>query len=261
MRKFLGFLIVVELLAAGVYFAGPALDDWLQERVNPTVQSGPVVTEPPVTNVVEVLRPGQSEVTGTLTRLVAKDAAGDPVPTPFTIEANERGVTRAVIDNALVDRRPSTISWDGGRPLPISGPGGLLDLGPAQLTVDGAGLAWALEGSPRAFGPGTYRASFTVAVGSGGVASVREGVTFQATADTALEVTKGGAFIRLPAQPVHIRAAASTTATLEGTLTVRTAEGSRPAKRIAFGPGLYDITLTPAGAAYTVKAILQGPVS
>jgi len=260
-RTVLGFLIVVELVAAGVFFAGPSVDDWLQDRVNPTMQAGPVQTEPPVTRVIEVLRPGQSEVTGTLTRLVAKDAAGDPIPTPFTVEANERGVTRAVIDNVLVDRRPSTISWDGGRPLPISGPGGMLDLGSAQLTADGAGLAWALEGSPRALGPGTYRANFTVAVGSGGVASVREGVTFTATADTALEVTKGGAFIRLPAQAIRIRSAASTTATLEGTLTVRTAEGSRPVKRLAFGPGLYDISLTPAGTGYTVKAILQGPVS
>jgi hypothetical protein len=260
MRKVLGFLIVVELLAAGAYFGGPPLDDWLQERVNPTLQSGPVAAEPPSTRVVEVLRPGQTEVTGTLTRLVAKDAAGDTIPAPFTVEASERGVTRAVIDNVLVDRRPSTISWDGGRPLPISGEGAL-DLGSAQLTADGTGLAWALEGSPRALSPGNYRANFTVAVGSGGVASVREGVTFTATADTALDVTKGGAFIRLPAQPLHIRAAASTTAVLDGTFTVRTADGARPAKHIAFGPGLYDITLTPTGTTYTVKAILQGPVS
>ncbi|MEY2569450.1 MAG: hypothetical protein QOE35_3979 [Actinomycetota bacterium] len=260
MRKFLGFLIVVELLAAGAYFGGPPLDDWLQDRVNPTLQSGPVETEPPSTRVVEVLRPGQTEVTGSLTRLVAKDAAGDAIPAPFTVEANERGVTRAVIDNVLVDRRPSTISWDGGRPLPISGEGGL-DLGSAQLTADGTGLAWALEGSPRALSPGNYRANFTVAVGSGGVASVREGVAFTATADTALDVTKGGAFIRLPAQPLHIRAAASTTAVLDGTFTVKTADGSRPARHVAFGPGLYDITLTPTGTTYTVKAILQGPVS
>jgi hypothetical protein len=260
MRKFLGFLIVVELLAAGAYFGGPPLDDWLQDRVNPTLQSGPVETEPPSTRVVEVLRPGQTEITGNLTRLVAKDAAGDTIPAPFTVEANERGVTRAVIDNVLVDRRPSTISWDGGRPLPISGEGGL-DLGSAQLTADGTGLAWALEGSPRALSPGNYRANFTVAVGSGGVASVREGVTFTATADTALDVTKGGAFIRLPAQPLHIRAAASTTAVLDGTFTVKTADGSRPARHIAFGPGLYDITLTPTGTTYTLEAILQGPVS
>jgi hypothetical protein len=258
-RRFLGFLIVVELLAAGVYFGGPPLDDWLQKRVNPTLQSGPVATEPPSTRVVVVLRPGQSEVTGTLTRLVAKDAAGDTIPAPFTIEANERGVTRAVIGNVLVDRRPSTIGWDGGRPLPISGDGAL-DLGSTQLTADATGLAWALEGSPRALAPGNYRANFTVAVGSGGVASVREGVAFTATAETALDVTKGGAFIRQPAQPLHIQAAASSTATFEGTFTVRTTDSSRTSRRLTFGPGLYDITLTPSGTTFTVKAILQGPV-
>lgn len=259
MRKFLGFLIVVELLAAAVYFAGPSVDDWLEERLNPTLQAGPVVTEPPQTTIVEVLRPGQSKVTGTLTRLVAKDVAADPIPTPFTVEAGERGVTRAVIDNVLVDRRPSSISWDGGRPLPITGTGGI-ELGSAQLTADANGLTWALEGSPRGISSGTYRANFTVAVGSGGVASVREGVNFTATADSALEVTKGGAFIRRPAQAIRVRAATSTNAILEGTFTITTADGERPAKRILFGPGLYDITLTPAGTAYTITAILQGPL-
>ena len=259
MRRFLGFLIVVELLGAAVYFGGPPLDDWLQERTNPTLEAGPVGQDTAPTSVVEVLRPGQTEVTGTLTRMVALQAVGDPVPAPFTITPGQVGVTRAVIDNAIVDRRPSTISWDGGRPLPITGRGGL-ELGAATLTADGAGFAWALEGEPRGFQPGTYRAAFTVAVGSSGIASVREGANFTATVDTALEVTKGTAFIRLPAQPLRVRAAASTTATFEGTLTARTADGSRPTARIAFGPGLYDISLSPVPGGYSIRAILQGPV-
>jgi hypothetical protein len=258
-RKFLGFMIVVELLAAGAYFGGPPLDEWLQERINPTLEAGPVESEPAPTSVVEVIRPGQTEVTGTLTRLVARDAAADPIPAPFTIVPAQVGVTRAIIGNALVDGRPSTISWDGGRPLPISGKGAL-ELGAAQLTADGAGLTWALEGEPRAFAPGTYRANFTVAVGSGGIASVREGASFTATADTALEVTKGSAFIRLPPAAVRLEAAASTTATLEGSLTLRTADGSRAARRVTLGAGLYDVTLTPTAGGFTVRAVLQGPV-
>lgn len=259
MRRFLGFLIVVELLGAAAWFGGPPLDDWFQERMSPTQEAGPVQTDTSPTSVVVVLRPGQSELTGTLTRLVARDAAADPIPAPFTIHPGQVGVTRAVIGNAIVDRRPSTISWDGGRPLPITGTGAL-ELGSAQLTADGSGLAWALEGAPRALRPGNYRANFTVAVGSSGIAGVREGANFTATGDTAIEVTKGGAFVRLPAQPVRVKAATTTTAMLEGAFTVRTPEGSRPASSITLGPGLYDITLTPGPGGYTVKALLQGPV-
>ena len=260
MRKFLGVLIVLELLGAGAYFGGPPLDDWLQEQRDPTVQGGPVVTEETPGRVVEVLRPGQSRVTGTLTKLVAKDASGDAIPAPFTIQPGTVGVTRAVIANVVVDRRPSTIAWDGGRPLPITG-NGALELGAAQLTADPAGLTWALDGSPRALASGDYRANFTVAVGSSGVASVRDNVAFTAGPETALEVTKGTAFVRLPPGAARVRATQPTTATLEGTFTVATPEGSRAASRITFGPGLYDIELTPTAGGYTVNALLQGPVA
>jgi hypothetical protein len=260
-RKFLGFLIVVELIGAGVYFAGPSVDDWLQDRVNPTVQAGPTERTPPSTNVVEVLRPGQAEITGVVTSLVARDAASDPIPTPFTIEATERGVTRAVIEGVLVDRRPSTISWDGGRPLPITGAQGSgLDLGSANLTADASGYTWSLEGSPRGVLPGTYKCNFTVAVGSGGVASFRDNVAFTATAESVLDVTKGGAFLKLPPAPLKIQATQPTTAVIEGSLSVRTSAGTRPARAVQFGPGLYDITLTPGPSGLTVRAILQGPV-
>jgi hypothetical protein len=259
-RKFLGFLIVLELLGAGVYFGGPPLDEWIQKQRDPTLQAGPVVTETSPTRVIEVLRPGQSRVTGTLTKLVAKDAAGDAIPAPFTIQPGTVGVTRAVIDNVIVDRRPSTIAWDGGRPLPITGKGSL-ELGAAQLTADPAGLSWALDGSPRSLTPGDYRTGFTVAVGSSGVANFRDNVPFTATADSALSVTKGTAFVRLPAQEIRVRATQPTNAVLEGNLTVETADGTREVSHITFGPGLYDITLTPGAGGYTVSAILQGPVA
>jgi hypothetical protein len=131
----------------------------------------------------------------------------------------------------------------------------------ARPSSPSTGLSWALEGSPRGLTPGDYRANFTVAVGSSGVANVRDNVAFTATADAALEVTKGTAFVRLPPQVTHIRATQPTTAVLEGDLTVATAGGSRTVRRLSFGPGLYDITLTPTAGGYTVKAVLQGPVS
>jgi hypothetical protein len=259
-RRFLGFLIVVELLAAGAYFGGPPAKEWLDERTgSPTVQAGPTGTESPSTRVVEVPRPGQSIVSGTLTRLVAKDAAGDAIPAPFTIQPGQVGVSRAVIGNVLVDGKPSTIAWDGGRPLPITGTGAL-ELGTTQVTVDPAGVTWALEGSARALRPGAYRANFTVAVGSAGVANVRDNVAFTAGNDAALEVRKGTAFVRLPAAPLHVRAVQPTMATLEGDLTVQTTAGDHKSRRVTFGPGLYDVTLTPVAGGYTLRAILQGPV-
>jgi hypothetical protein len=258
-RRFLGFLIVVELLAAGVYLGGPSVDDWLQDRVSPTVQAGPPERTPPSTRDVNVLRPGQVEVTGTVTSLVAKDAATDPVPAPFTIEASERGVTRVAIENVLVGGKPSTISWDGGRPLPITGTGGL-DLGSANLTVDPSGYRWDLAGSPRGLTPATYKCNFTVAVGSAGVASSRDNVAFTATADTVLDVTKGGAFVKLPAAALQLQATRSTTAVIEGKLSVRTNAETRKTTAVQFGPGLYDITLTPTPGGLAIMAILQGPV-
>jgi hypothetical protein len=259
-RKFLALLIVAELVAAGVYFAGPSVDDWLQDRVNPTVQAGPVERTPPSTEDVTVLPPGQVEVTGTVTRLVAMDAASDPILAPFTIQPGTVGVTRAVIEGVEVDRKPSTIAWDGGRPLPITGEGGGLDLGAANLTVDASGYTWALEGATRGLLAGKYKCNFNVAVGSGGVASPRDSVVFTATDETVLDVTKGGAFVKLPPGPLQIQATKRTTAVIEGGLSVRTNEGTTRARAIQFGPGLYDITLAPTPGGLAIKAVLQGPI-
>jgi hypothetical protein len=169
-------------------------------------------------------------------------------------------VTRAAIENVTVDGKPSTIAWDGGRPLPISG-NGALEVGSSQLTADPTGLAWALDGAARSLTPGQYRANFTVAVGSAGIANVRENPAFTATADSVIEVTHGTAFIRLAASEIHVQATQPTTAVLDGTFTVTTADGESQARHIAFGPGLYDLTLTPATGGFTVEGILQGPTA
>jgi hypothetical protein len=251
-------LVVLELLVAGGKLSAPTVDEWLQRRIDPVLE-GTAKVAPPVTRVVTEPRSGQVLVTGTLTRLLAEHVDAPAIPTPFTIEAAERGVTRAVINGGKVEGQAATISWDGGRPLPITGDG-RLELSPAPLTADAGGFTWALEGAARRFAPGSYRCNFTVAVGREGIASPREGgVAFTAGETTLLQVTHGGAFIHQPPAEVTFEAAESAGAILEGTLTARTTEGEAEVGAIRFGPGLYKIHLTPTAGGYQVDALLQGP--
>ena len=258
-RRFLGTLVVLQLLVGAGALAAPTVDEWLQGRIDPALEGTTRVETPREVRTETVLRPGQAAVTGVVTRLVAERALAPALTTPLTIEAGERGVTRAVINGAEVSGQQATISWDGGRPLPITGTGGLR-LGATRLTVDAAGMAWALEGEPRGFVPGSYRCNFTVGVAREGIASVREGVVFTATEATVLQVTRGTAFVRRPAGPVTVEAGEDATALLEGELTVRTSDDERSAGAVQFGPGLYRITLTPVPGGYQVDALLQGPV-
>ena len=258
MRRFLATIVVLQLLIATGALAAPTVDEWLQDRIDPALE-GTVDVGPPATRDVIVPRPGQTLVRGTVTSLVADLVAAPTIPTPFSIEAGTRGVTRAVIAGALVGGRRATISWDGGRPLPITGGPGL-ELGATRLTVGASGLVWALEGEPRPFVPGTYRANFTVGVATEGIASVREGVTFTADGGTALQVTKDAAFVRQNPAELTITAAQAATATLQGGLELQTEDGTREVAEVQFGPGLYQITLTPEPGGFRVDGVLQGPV-
>jgi hypothetical protein len=250
--------VVLELLVGAGAIAAPTVDEWLQNRIDPALE-GTVDVGPPATRDVTVLRANQLHVTGLVTKLVALAVDAPPLAAPFTIEAGERGVSRADIIRATVDGRPNTIiHWDGGAPLPITG-GGALQVSPAHLTADGSGLRWSLEGAPRGFTPGAYRCNFTVAVGQQGIATSREGgVAFTADEQTVLQVD-GTAFARQPARVITIEAAEETVAALEGTLTARSAQGEAEVAAIRFGPGLYKITLTPVEGGYQVDALLQGP--
>jgi hypothetical protein len=255
-RRFLGVLVVLELLVGAGAIAAPTVDKWLQNRIDP-VLDGTVDVGPPATRDVTVLRPDQIQVTGLLTRLVALEVDAPPLPTPFTVEAGVRGESRADIVGATVDgRRNTTIHWDGGRPLPITGEGAL-QLSPAHFSADASGFRWSLEGEPRAFTPGNYRCNFTVAVATEGIGSVREGVAFTADTNTALQVD-GTAFSRQPASDITIEAAKEAGVVLEGTLTVRSPRGETEVEAVHFGPGLYRITLAPVDGGYRVDALLQG---
>lgn len=263
MRRFLGLLIVLQLLVGGGYLVNDEYGDDISDRID-ELRTGtsevPAAVDDPRSDALPTrLRPDQVEVTGTLTQLVADHAVSDPLPTPFTIEATERGVTRAEVLNAVINKRKTIVHWDGGRPLPLAG-NGRIDLGPSNVKVQRDAVVWTLEGAPRQLVAGTYRVGTTVAVGTSGIATPRDGVVFDGGQGTVLQVSKGGAFIRQPPREVRLQAGEPGTVTFAGELTVRTSERTGKLASVRFGPGLYDIRLTPLAGGYRVVALLQGPL-
>jgi hypothetical protein len=199
---------------------------------------------------------GQAFVTGVVRRLVADDAqTSGPLATPFTISALERGSGNATIENALVDGKRSTISWATGTPLPVSGAGGL-DLGAAHVEVDGVGATWTLDGSARAFVPGTYRANAPVAVGDLGLATPRDSVEFVADERTAI-TTRGGVVVHVAPDRLQIEGPGALKVT--GQLQVQTPASKRAAGTVTFPTGPFTATLTPVGNGVRVDSVLQGP--
>ena len=87
-----------------------------------------------------------------------------------------------------------------------------------------------------------------------------DGVVFDGSDDTALQVSKGGAFIRQPPRALHLEAGEAGSVTFAGDLTVRTNERTGKLASVKFGPGLFDIKLTPQPGGYRIEALLQGPL-
>ena len=202
--------------------------------------------------------PGQEFVTGDVTNFVAEDAqVAQPLATPFTLTATERGEGSVTIENALIGGTRSTISWSSGTPLPISGGGGL-DLGPVHVEVDASGVTWGLDGSILTFVPGEYTAGAPVAVGSAGLASTRDSVSFQADAQTVL-TSRGGVVVEADPQPLELTGPGKIS--VSGNLQVQTPDSTRKAGAVTFGPGPFEVTLTPGASGVTMKSVLQGDVT
>ena len=242
------FLVVVVLLAdlavVGIHL--------LDENTSLVRRKTPVTTEPP-----EVLpAPGQAFVGGELERLVAEKAQAGPIPTPLTI-TGERGVSRLAIETALVGGNRVTISWDGGTPLPISGKGGL-ELGATHVEITGDGTTWSLDGAGRTFVAGEYSADAPVAVGTGGIATPRDGIEFTAANQTVL-VSRGGAVIQLDPGKVEITGPGTLEAS--GKLRVRYPDRRSEAASVRFGEGPFQATVEPSGGKLRLSAVLQGEVA
>ena len=197
---------------------------------------------------------GRARITGTLTNLTAVDARGDAIAPPFTITVPEAGRGGLTLPDVEVDGRPQTIEWSGGRPLPVTGRGGM-NVDATTVNVDANGIYWALDGSPRLLEPGTYTLGSTVAVGS----AARDRVAFRAGPGDGLQ-TSGGATAVVTPRAIRIESPRGTL-DLRGSLTVETATVTRPLPTLRFGPGTYVVELTPAPGGYTISASLDGALA
>jgi hypothetical protein len=203
--------------------------------------------------------PGQVFVKGTVDKLTAEGAQAAAVAAPFTLTAVERGVGKASIDNVLVDGKRTSIAWNSGTPLPISGDGGTIDLGGTKVEVDGSGAAtWTVDGAARPLKPGAYRAGAPVAVGLGGLATSRDSVAFTADAKSTISAT-GGVVVKTAAASLELKGPGKVTAT--GQLQIRDQASRNPAAGFKFGEGPYTVTLRPAAGHVELDAVLQGPLT
>jgi hypothetical protein len=198
------------------------------------------------------------ELTGTATLVIANRAVSDAIKPPFTITVEERGTGGAEITPVTVNGKESQIDWGTGQPLPWRSTDGALDLGIAGVHIDSQGITWSLDGSGRDVLPGTYSLGSSVAVGAGGLGKPVDNVTFTAGDETTLS-TRGGASITLPPSPIRIEGRDGRLG-IQGDLKLSGPSGDRTLKRVTFGPGTYEVTLTPVNGGYRVTARLEGPV-
>ena len=247
----IGLLIVCNAAVVTVHY----LDDHTSLVSGRPTISGTIAPD----DVKVVPGEGQAFVTGTVDEVVAEAAQVQPIKTPFTINAVERGVGRVSIEKALVGGRRVTITWDGGTPLPVSGTGELV-LGSTRVTVNGDGPVYSLDGAARTFGAGTYSLRTTVGVGTTGIGTPQEGVSFTADTQTVL-VTRGAVVVRLDPQKLDLLGPGKLT--LKGKLKVQYPTRTDTVGSVTFGGGPYRATVDPAGAGgtITVDAILQGDVT
>jgi len=173
------------------------------------------------------------------------------------------GGTKAEFSGGTVGGKPATLSWDGGRPLPLNGQGSLDFNGPVNVAVTAAGASWSLDGSSRLLTPGTYTFGATVAVSlaTNALGQPKDGARLDVAPGAAASVsTKGDVRIATGQAPLTLKGPGKLT--LEGTFDVRTKSGTRQARRINFGTGAFQIDLQPQPGGFRVDgAILQGPMT
>lgn len=199
---------------------------------------------------------GQAFVTGTIDHITLERAQMDALKMPLTISSVDRGIGRATIEKALVFGQRQTITWDGGTPLPVSGPG-TLDIGAAKVDADAGGVTILLDGQVRTFSAGTYSLGTTVAVGSGGLAAPRDGVSFTADSQTVM-TTRNNVVLKL--DPAKINLLGPGKITMNGAFKVQFPDRTVDAKTVNFGEGPYRVTLDPGNGKLSIDAILQGDV-
>ncbi|HZN15043.1 MAG TPA: hypothetical protein VFB78_12275 [Acidimicrobiales bacterium] len=198
------------------------------------------------------------EVSGTVTKLLADRAATDPLAPPFTITVPDRGNGGAEIASVTVNDKDVQINWGTGQPLPWSGTGAGLNLNEIKVELDLTSIVWSLDGAARDVLPGTYSLGSSVAVGAGGLGKPVDKVTFVASEISTLS-TRGGARITQSPRTLRLEGKAGTLG-LIGQFVLRTPSGDRNVRRLTFGEGTYEVTLSPGPDGFNVTGRLAGKV-
>jgi hypothetical protein len=216
------------------------------------VVSGPVDEAPDSTapdtggGTTLVPGPGQVRVTGKVTAVQLTDAVLQPreVPTPLTV-VSERGFGNGgELTNVEVAGQTASVEWDGGRPFVLSAGGGLV-IDPVRVDLAPDGLHLVLGGGNHAFVAGPYQLDTPVAVGTSGVATPHDTLSFVASEASLLEA-RGDASLVFPADAPH-HFVGPGTVMLEGELQVTGPDGPTTLPSVTSGVAAFDLTLTPDG--------------
>lgn len=210
------------------------------------------------------LAAGQVAVTGTATNVSVIGAVVDSVVVGQVTTPSAGLGAAATFQGVLVDGVRSTISWDAGRPLTFA-PSTPLRLRPApiNLTAGPASMTVAFpDGAVHRLEPGEYELQTPVAVGSDGLATPMERVTFTATQDSTVSFTGGASATILP---IAMSVRGPGQVGIEGTLLVRRPDDTvTQATQVGLPAGSFELTLTPAadGSGYDLgRVILEGEVA
>ena len=252
MKYFLGLLAIVGVVAGGTVVGYRAWDKATHTRED----NGGVLTAGPSTTAAGgSALPAKDQVAllGGVTTMHIDGATIDNLPMPITVTTAERGQGGATITPVQVDGKTTSIDWQAGQPLPISGDGGNLLLKGVTIDASPDGVSVVLDGV-QSFTPGTYKLSSSVAVGS----TPKDAVSFTATEKTTAKF-RGLASTPFDG-PVVTQGAGSIS--LDGNVTVTKPDGSTyQATHLELDKGLFKLTLTrtPNGD-YILQATLQGTV-
>lgn len=210
-----------------------------------------------------VLAPDQAVVSGTLVKITATKVEAPPLTIPLTMLVVPGKGLKAEFSGGAVAGKSATITWDGGRPLPLTGQGSLDLNGAVDVELNASGATYRLDGASRMLTPGSYTFGETVAVvpADGGLGMPKVGARLDVPAGaTASVLTRGDVRVIKPAAPLKLNGPGQLV--LEGSLEITTRSGVRTAKKVTFGPGAFEINLEPQPGGYRLdKALLQGPLT
>lgn len=219
--------------------------------------SGPSTSTTAAGDPIVVPGPGQVRVRGALTAVRLEGAVLDPreVPVPLTIVAEAGFGNGGELTGVLVGGAPSTVVWDGGRPFVLSS-GGALVLDPVTVDLAPEGLRLLLGGGTHGLLAGPYRLDTPVAVGSEGIATSRDSVDFEATAESRFEAKGNASLVLGPAAPRRLLGPGRVQ--LEGTLELTDAAGTSSASSFAVDAAAFDLTFAAVpGGGWSVDGLVD----